>query len=322
MKQIIGMGNVLVDALYRVENDSDLERLGLRKGGMQLIDRDRFLDLSRLMAGTACKRTTGGSACNTIMGLARLGAPTALFGKVCDDDNGRFFADSFGRLGVRTLLLRDTQPTGVASTFITPDGQRTFATHLGAAALLEADELRPDLFNGYSYLYIEGYLVQSHALIERAVRLAHDAGLLVCLDMASFNIVEAERDFFARLLAETDIVFANDEEARAFTGKDARAALDDLAALCGTAVVKMGAEGACARSGSDVASVPAGDAPSVTDTTAAGDYFAAGFLYAHAQGRPLSACLAAGTVLANQIIQVVGTRLPDATWDAIRAQVG
>lgn len=321
MKQIIGMGNVLVDALYKVDSDSTLAALGLPKGGMTLIDGARFATIATQMADVTAKRTTGGSACNTIQALARLGAPTGLFGKVCDDDNGRFFADSFAALGVRTALLHDAQPTGVASTFITPDGQRTFATHLGAAALLEADDVQPALFDGYSYLYIEGYLVQSHALIERAVDLARAAGLMVCIDLASYNVVEAEHDFFARLLPKTDIVFANEEEARAFTALPAEEALDALARICRVAVVKVGKEGAMARSGADVARVPAGNAPAVVDTTAAGDYFAAGFLYAHARNASLEACLQVGTILANQIIQVVGTKLADDVWAEIKTEV-
>lgn len=322
MKQIIGIGNVLVDALYRVADDSLFPEFELRKGGMYLIDDERFAAINRRMAAAPRERTTGGSACNTVMALATLGAPTGLIGKVCDDENGRFFTDNFRALGVRTNLMLDTRPTGVASTFITPDGQRTFATYLGAAALLDAAEVSPEWFEGYSYIYIEGYLVQSHELIERTVDEARRAGLLVCLDMASFNIVEADRDFFARLLTKTDIVFANEEEARAFTGKDADEALDELARICRVAVVKVGARGAMARSGNETARVPAGDAPRVVDTTAAGDYFSAGFLYAHALGRSLTDCLTAGTVLANEIVQVVGTKLPADTWAKIKTLVG
>ncbi len=318
MKQIIGIGNALVDALYPVGNDHILDTLNLPKGTMQLIDQSQYAAISERMKNERRELTTGGSACNTILALAHLGAPTALIGKVSNDDYGRFFADHFRNLGVTPYLINSDLPSGVATTFITPDGQRTFATFLGAAATLNAEEIQQEWMESYSYIYIEGYLVQNHSLIEHTVKAAHNAGLLVCLDLASFNIVEADRDFFAQLLANTDIVFANEDEARAFTGKEPREALDILAQICPVAVVKVGKEGAMAKQGDLVGKVPAGDAPKAIDTTAAGDYFAAGFLYAHAKGRTLQECLSAGTVLANEIIQVVGTRLEDDTWQKIK----
>ncbi len=139
--------------------------------------------------------------------------------------------------------------------------------------------------------------------------------------MASFNVVEEEREFFARLLEHADIVFANEEEAHAFTGMDAEAALEYLSHICRVAVVKLGAKGAAASSNGETVRVSAGDAVTVVDTTAAGDYFAAGFLYAHSRGFSLSACLQCGTVLANEIIQVVGTRLEEPVWADIRRRV-
>ncbi len=322
MKQVIGIGNALVDALYRVDNDHILQELELPKGSMQLINTERYHAICRRMAETDQERATGGSACNTILALAELGAETGLIGKVADDDNGRFFTEAFERSGAKTYIAGSQLPTGVASTFITPDGQRTFGTYLGAAAELTADDVRPEWLEGYSYLYIEGYLVQNHELIERTVDMAHEAGLMVCLDMASYNIVEEERDFFAQLLQKTDIVFANEQEARAFTGKAPREALAELAGICSIAVVKAGADGAMAQTGGNVTEVPALPVKKVVDTTAAGDFFAAGFLYAHAAGKPLHSCLATGTILATEVIQIVGTKLDEATWERIRTLVG
>ncbi len=164
-----------------------------------------------------------------------------------------------------------------------------------------------------------GILGANDALIEHCVSLAHAAGLKVCLDMASYNIVEAERDFFAQLLQDVDIVFANEEEARAFTGKEAEEALTDLAEICPVAVVKVGSRGAMARQSDETATVPAGKVTIVKDTTAAGDYFAAGFLHAYAKGLPLQCCLESGTLLASHIVQVVGTSLPEFIWEDIRS---
>lgn len=321
MKQIIGIGNALVDALYRVENDNILNELHLPKGSMQLIDTDRYQAISQRMQDSPAGLATGGSACNTILALAALGALPGLIGKTGNDEMGRFFAANCRKHGIRSFLLPSHLPTGVASTFITPDAQRTFGTYLGAAATLEAEDVKAEMLDGYHYLYLEGYLVQNHELIEHTVRLAREKGLKVCLDMASYNIVEADRDFFGHLLEMTDIVFANEQEAQAFTGHAPAEAAKRMAEICETAVVKLGAEGAIAIAGEERCEVKALPITVVVDTTAAGDFFSAGFLYNHARERNLRECLNAGTQLASEVIRVVGTQLDADTWKDIRAAV-
>lgn len=322
MKRILGIGNALVDVLTKVDNEQILSELHLPKGSMQLLSTEAYAEVTRRMLALPTKLTTGGSACNTLLALSHLDAPTGMIGKIGDDENGRFFASYFAQRGISTRLLHDSRPTGVASTFITPDGQRTFGTYLGAAARLTADELQQAWFEGYDYFYIEGYLVQNHDLVLRAIELAHAAGCEVCLDLASYNIVEANLDFFRALMPSIDIVFANEQEAQALTGLEARAALDALAATCHMAVVKIGKHGVWACHGTEVAHCQARDVPVVVDTTAAGDYFAAGFMHALAAGEPLATCIARGSLLAGHIIEVVGTELPDATWQQLRLQCG
>lgn len=322
MKRILGIGNALVDVLTKVDNEQILSELHLPKGSMQLLSTEAYAEVTRRMQALPTKLTTGGSACNTLLALSHLDAPTGMIGKIGDDENGRFFASYFAQRGISTRLLHDSRPTGVASTFITPDGQRTFGTYLGAAARLTADELQQTWFEGYDYFYIEGYLVQNHDLVLRAIELAHAAGCEVCLDLASYNIVEADLDFFRALMPSIDIVFANEQEAQALTGLEARAALDALAATCHMAVVKIGKHGVWACHGTEVAHCAARDVPLVVDTTAAGDYFAAGFMHALAAGEPLATCIARGSLLAGHIIEVVGTELPDATWQQLRLQCG
>ena len=322
MKRILGIGNALVDVLTKVDNEQILSELHLPKGSMQLLSTEAYAEVTRRMQALPTKLTTGGSACNTLLALSHLDAPTGMIGKIGEDENGRFFASYFAQRGISTRLLHDSRPTGVASTFITPDGQRTFGTYLGAAARLTADELQQAWFEGYDYFYIEGYLVQNHDLVLRAIELAHAAGCEVCLDLASYNIVEADLDFFRALMPSIDIVFANEQEAQALTGLEARAALDALAATCHIAVVKIGKHGVWACHGTEVAHCPARDVPVVVDTTAAGDYFAAGFMHALAAGEPLATCIARGSLLAGHIIEVVGTELPDATWQQLRLQCG
>ncbi len=320
MKKVLGIGNALVDALVQIESEETLSELGLPKGSMQLIDTERYQEVSRRMATLRPQRTTGGSACNTILAFAHMGGEPGLIGKVGKDEPGDFFARRFREQGVAVQLLADEDlPTGVASTFITPDGQRTFGTYLGAAGNLRPDDVQAEWFDGYDYFYIEGYLVQNHALIRRCVELAHEAGLKVCIDLASYNIVEQERTFFAELLRQTDIVFANEQEARAFTGcDDPQRNVESLARLCEIAVVKIGKKGVLVRRGDEQAFCQARDVPHVVDTTAAGDYFSAGFLYALSSGGSLLRCARLGSLLAGHIIEVVGTALPPETWQAIR----
>ena len=182
MTHILGIGNALVDSLVQVNNDLILKELSLPKGSMQLIDTERYLELQNRMEAYAPKRTTGGSACNTILAIAHMGGQPGLIGKIGHDEPGRFFAKAFREQGVKTQMLYDKElPTGVASTFITPDGQRTFGTYLGAAANMQPHDFQPRYLRGYDFLYIEGYLVQNHDLIRRAVHLAHRSGMKVCV---------------------------------------------------------------------------------------------------------------------------------------------
>ena len=312
MTTLLGIGNALVDALYKIDNEQTLNRFGLQKGGMQLVDDEQYSSIAETMKSVPVERRTGGSAGNATLCFARLGGNAAFVGKLGQDDNGAFFSAERRRQHITPIELIDaSQPTGVAMTLVSPDGQRTFGTFLGAAAGLAPDDLRAEWFEGRQFLFIEGYLVQNHALIERAVDLAHAAGTKVCLDLASYNIVRGDHAFFEHLLTKTDIVFANEEEALAMTGLEPDAALEALAKTCPVAVVKIGARGAMAMSGSEKVTVPAVPVPAVVDTTAAGDFFAGGFLYALASGATLEGALRQGALCSSEVIQVVGTKLPD-----------
>jgi sugar/nucleoside kinase (ribokinase family) len=322
MDKIIGMGNALTDVLASMDDDRILDQLGLSKGSMTLIDKDKFMQVNALLSEMPTQLAAGGSAGNTIRALACLGAETAFIGKIGDDTYGNFYAESLEKLGTENRLsVAVNEPSGVASTFISKDGERTFATYLGASQL-KTEDFTPSLFEGRTYLYIEGYMVQDHDMILRAITLAKEAGLTVCIDLASYNIVEQDRDFFALLINHyVDIVFANEEEARAFTGKEAREALDELARTCSIVVVKARAEGAFIRKGAETVQVAAPPVPHVTDTTGAGDYFAAGFMYGLLRGFPLEKCGEIGSLLAGYIIQVIGAELPAADWNEIKTKI-
>ena len=211
MDKIIGLGNALVDVLATLEDDTLLEEMGLPKGSMQLIDDAKLQQINTRFSQMKTHQATGGSAGNAILGLACLGAGTGFIGKIGNDHFGDFFRNNLQKNDIEDkLLISEQLPSGVASTFISPDGERTFGTYLGAAASLRAEELTLDMFKGYAYLFIEGYLVQDHEMILHAIELAKEAGLQICLDMASYNIVASDMEFFSLLINKyVDIVFIN-----------------------------------------------------------------------------------------------------------------
>ncbi len=322
MDKIIGMGNALVDVLVRIDDDSLLEKLHLPKGSMQLIQEDTLSEIRKYTSGMKIHRSTGGSAGNTVCALAALGANPGFIGKVGQDETGAFFGDTLRQRGVNALLATCDLPSGIASTFISTDGERTFGTYLGAAATLRAEDLSRKMFAGYNYLYIEGYLLQDHDLMLRAVQLAKEEGLQVCLDMASYNVVEAERDFFDQLIVKyVDIVFANESEALAYTGKAPHEALEEIASKCSIAVVKTGKEGSLVKKGTEVIQLLSCPVDNVLDTTGAGDFYAAGFMYGLICGYSLEKCVQISTILATAVIQEVGTTLPAKKWDEIKLNI-
>ena len=323
MDKIIGMGNALVDVLVTLDNDVLLHEMGLPKGSMQLIDDVKLQKINDKFSQMKTHIATGGSAGNTIRALACLGAEVGFIGKVGNDRYGDFYREELKENSIDDkLLTSETLPSGVASTFISPGGERTFGTYLGAAASLKAEELTLEMFKGYSYLYIEGYLVQDHEMILRAIELAKEAGLQVCLDMASYNIVAADLEFFTLLMNKyVDIVFANEEEARAFTGKEPEEALELIGKKCSIAVVKVGAKGSYIRKGTEEVQVAAISVDQVKDTTGAGDYFASGFLYGLTCGYSLEKCAKIGSLLSGNVIQVIGTTVSQECWDEIKLNI-
>ena len=322
MDKIIGMGNALVDVLVRIDDDSLLGKLHLPKGSMQLIKEDTLSEIRKYTSGMKIHRSTGGSAGNTVCALAALGANPGFIGKVGQDETGAFFGDTLRQRGVNALLATCDLPSGIASTFISTDGERTFGTYLGAAATLRAEDLSRKMFAGYNYLYIEGYLLQDHDLMLRAVQLAKEEGLQVCLDMASYNVVEAERDFFDQLIVKyVDIVFANETEALAYRGKTPHEALEEIASKCSIAVVKTGKEGSLVKKGTEVIQLLSCPVDNLLDTAGAGDFYAAGFMYGLTCGYSLEKCVQISTILATAVIQEVGTTLPAKKGDEIKLNI-
>ena len=324
MKKILGIGNALVDILIRIEQESLLEQLNLPKGSMQLVNKLRSDEILMTLKDVPQSLAAGGSAANTIHGLGMLGASTGYIGVIGRDEFGQSFEKDMRDAGVTPFLIQSDTETGRAITLITPDSERTFATFLGAAVELSASGIRhlaSGIFPNYNYLHIEGYLVQNHELIRTALELAKANGLLVSLDMASYNVVEANLDFLTEMVKKyVDILFANEEEAQVFTGYEPGQALHHISQYCEVAVVKTGKNGSLVKSKEVVSEIGIIPVNSI-DTTGAGDLYAAGFLYGHSLGWPMQQCGEAGALLAGNIIEEIGAKMPETRWETVRKMV-
>ena len=320
--KILGIGNALMDILVLPEDDQLINRLELPKGGMTLVDGDHSARIQKEIAHLNIKIATGGSVANAINGIAALGANCGYVGAIGQDDLGSLFKNEMVKRGIGVVLKEMELPTGHAVGFVSPDGERTFATYLGAAVEMGPDDISADLFSGYDLFFIEGYLVFNHALIMAAASAAKSAGLAIALDLASFNVVDANLEILNELVDNyIDILFANEEEARSFTGLLPEAALENLAGRCDIVVVKVGKEGAFVQQGVQKWHIPTTAGLKVIDTTGAGDFFAAGFLAGLAAGHNLEKCGKIGALLAGEVIQVIGAELEDSRWDTLKRQV-
>ncbi len=192
-----------------------------------------------------------------------------------------------------------------------------FATYLGAAVELSADDITDSIFKGFDILHLEGYLVFNHSLVEKAILVAKRNGLKVSMDLASFNIVEANLDFLKGIIiSSVDIVFANEEESKALTGELPEKSLDIIAEMCEIAVVKIGSKGSMVKRGNEMVKVDAIKANAI-DTTGAGDLFASGFIYGLIQGWSLEKCAKLGALTAGKVVETIGAKISPTVWQEI-----
>lgn len=321
MKKILGIGSALVDILTQIPNDQILKELNLPKGGMTYVDAKTSVEIGEKIAHIGSQMASGGSAANTMSGLARLGIEAGFLSKIGTDEVGEFFKKQMVETNVKPQLLTSATPSGRVIAMVTPDGERTFATCLGAAAEMRADDIRPELFDGWDIFYVEGYLVANPSMLRKAIETAKAKGLTIAIDMASYNVVEENRDFMLDLINNyVDIVFANEKEAFALTGMEPEAALHFIAERCQIAVVKVGAKGAFVQRGNEMVTIPPLEAD-VVDTTGAGDMWAAGFLAGLVKGENLEKCGMMGAIVAKNIIEVVGAKMDDTRWNDIHKAI-
>lgn len=322
MKHILGIGNAITDIPVFLPSGSLLQEFNFLPGSMNHIDGQVMGELWKRVQGMELQYIAGGAAANTVAALQRLGAKCRFVGKIGRDAVGEKFVQGHRGDGVDMLLLEGEQESGKALTFISGrDGERTFATCLGAALEFTPQELKEEMFCGYDLLHIEGYLLQAAGVVERAMEIAKGMGMKISIDLGSAGIVMRYREVLHRLVADfADIVFANEQEAQAFSGAEGEEALEYIHSVMkqpgSIAVVKLGEEGSLIKRGDEVFRIGAVSAE-VMDTTGAGDAYAAGFLYALSCGAPMEKCGETGSFVASEVVSAVGPKLPEDSWKAI-----
>ncbi len=315
---IVGIGSVLVDILIHGD-DEFLKGCGAVKGGMIYVDKEN-IDKVIEMAPSTPVHIPGGSACNTIMGICRLGGKGKFIGKSGKDQLAGLFESHLIKNNVVPHIIKADLPTGRVLSVITPDAQRSMLTFLGASAGIEAGDIDPKWFDDTAIVHIEGYLVFNKKLVEYLMDAAEKSDALVSIDLASFNVVEQSKDFLHEITEKyVDILIANEDEARAFTGfDDEKEAVRAMAAKGCLSVVKLGEKGSIIAKDDEIFTVKPAGSSGIVDTTGAGDLWASGFFYGLVNDFPLDICGKMGSVCGYEVCKVIGAKIPDQTWEKIK----
>ena len=310
---IVAMGDAIVDVIASCD-DEFLEKHDLPKGSMQLLSPEKADQLYAAMG--VAREMSGGSAANSMAGIAAMGGKSAFIGQIAEDQLGLIFEHDMHALGVHfdTPPLIGGPPTGRCLILVTPDAQRTMNTSPGASHELSADALDADLIASASILYLEGYLFgpdKPRAAMMKAIDIAHAAERKVAFTLSESVCIAGRKEGFGRMIESggVDLLFANQDEALQLTGRtDLENALAELRAKVPTLVITKGSDGAIAIENGERITIPAAPVGYVVDTTGAGDLFAAGFLTARCKGASLERCLRTGAIAAGEVIQHYGAR--------------
>lgn len=319
---VFGIGSALMDFLIEIDENELLE-MDVKKGEMHLIDEEKSKMLLNKLKNYSVKTAPGGSSANTMAGIAILGGNAVFCGKVGKDKHGEIYEQKSKDYGVCTRIKKhDEKATGHAITLITPDSERTFATHLGAAMHLEKEDVFDDDIAKSRILHIEGYQLEAQKLREtalHAIQIAKKSNTLVSIDLADPALVKRNLDDLKKIVKEhADIVFANEEEAKAFAEVEGeKEALDIISKMCSIAIVKIGSKGSMIKHNDNVYVIPPFKVSAV-DATGAGDMYAAGVLFGIAKGMPLNRAGKIGSWAASKVVSQVGARLSMCLKDEVK----
>ncbi|MES2897938.1 MAG: adenosine kinase [Pseudomonadota bacterium] len=309
---VAAIGNAIVDVIAPA-TDEFLREQAMDKGAMMLVDEVRSAALYSAMAPGL--EASGGSAGNTIAGIASFGGRAAFLGKVADDQLGGVFTHDMRAIGAHfdTPPLVGGKATAVSMINVTPDGERTMSTFLGASTEFATDDIDPAVIEGAKIVYLEGYLFDAEAArhaFAKAAGLARASGRMIAITLSDGFVVERHREALLGFLeTQVDLVFANDTEITAlFQTEDFDSAVDQLRGRVKIAAVTRGAQGSVITAGGETFTVDVFPVEKVVDTTGAGDQYAAGFMYGLATGRPLNVCGQLGSLAAAEVISHYGPR--------------
>ncbi|MCD6496572.1 MAG: adenosine kinase [Candidatus Aenigmarchaeota archaeon] len=313
---IFGFGNTLVDILIKVD-ESHIAELDLRKGTFHLVEEAKMADVLRRFDSSEKKVIPAGSAANTVFAAASLGASTVLCGKLGNDRYGSLYEEIIIEDNVKSALKRTSgSKTGTVINLVTSDGERTFVVNLGAAVTITKEELGDveDDLKSSRIFHTEGYVIAHDALTEPTLHLLRTAkrnGVMVSIDLSDSVLVENNLDLFRHVIEKyADIAFFNEDEAMAFTCLGPEEAVERISELCGIAVVKTGSKGSLVKKrGKDTIRIKPVKAK-VVDTTGAGDFYAAGFLYGLIRKKDITTCGNIGSAVAARVVEQMGARPP------------
>jgi sugar/nucleoside kinase (ribokinase family) len=309
---VSGIGSSLLDLIYNVD-EHILEELGLKKGEMRLIDKEKSKQILNKLEFHKSKTIPGGSCSNTIAAASNLGSKTAFFGKIGNDHHGNLYEEQTSEIITTPILSKHPkESTGHAITLITPDGERSFATHLGASSELDLETLSHDIITRSKILHLEGYQLaneKSREIILHAVKIAKQSNTKISIDLSDAHIVKTNHQFIKDFIKDhIDIVFANEDEAKAFTGKDPEQALHELADHAEIAIVKLGEKGSLIKTNNEIHRIEP-EKTIVVNTNGAGDAYAAGILHGIANNLHLEEAGKQASKIASMIISNDGARL-------------
>lgn len=314
-KAILGLGGALVDHIFPISEER-LQELKMEKGGMVAISEEAISSLLQ-KEGARAELHPGGSVANTLKGLAKLGYPCLMHGRLGADQAGQLFLRALEREGIATHFTASATPTAQLACMITPDGQRTMRGYLGAVSEMSERDLNAHVFEGVDLFHTDGYGMWNGELIPTSLEWAKKRGAQVSFSLASFEVVERFRDSLLSLLpAFVDVLFSNEDEARALCGCTPKESCYELQNLCEVAVVSVGKQGCFIGHGGEVIHCPAPKVRAI-DSVGAGDLFASGFLHGYLRGLSLEESGRMGCELGAAVVQVTGAQLPDASWEAL-----
>lgn len=315
----VGVGAALVDLLLE-EKDAFLSDLGAEKGGMTLVE-SSLIEKALQRTSSEVKMVPGGSACNTLVGIGNLGGRARMIGRVGPDALADHFRNGLLAAKVEDgLIVSGDSDTGRVLSVVTPDAQRTMFTYLGASSGIQPGDLKDSDFEGAALVHLEGYLLFNRPVVDRVLELARKHHVRIAMDMGSFQVVEICRELIDELFAKRsiDILLANEDEAKAYTGLGDTDSLEVFADKVDIAVVKVGKDGAFIAHGSERFDVDAHLVEAI-DTTGAGDLWASGFLYGINHGLSLENAANLGCKVGSEVVQVMGAVISPDGWNRVHA---